>query len=281
MTKKRAAGELAAAALAGLGVTEVFALHGSHLDPLYLACEEFGIRLTDTRHEAAAGHAADAYARASNGKLGVCAVTAGPGFTNCLTAMANAYLDRIPTLFIAGAAPMREAEGNTLQGGFDAVAMARPITKWAHRVGEPDRIVEFVRRAGEIALAGPPGPVFLEIPIDVMFWPTEQAVPNISTWKRPTPPGPTPEAVDAVLAMFRKAERPVIIAGGGAVLSNAGERLRQLAELVGAPVIASQKALGALADDHPYYAGAAAGLAAAAGAGQPADAVLLVGARMG
>ncbi|MDO9490033.1 MAG: thiamine pyrophosphate-binding protein, partial [Sphingomonadaceae bacterium] len=105
MTKKRAAGELAAAALAGLGVTEVFALHGSHLDPLFMACEEFGIRLTDTRHEASAGHAADAYARASNGKLGVCAVTAGPGFTNALTAMANAYLDRIPTLFIAGAAP--------------------------------------------------------------------------------------------------------------------------------------------------------------------------------
>src|SRR5690606_32156872 len=128
MTKKRAAGELVAAALRGLGVSEVFTLHGSHLDPLYMACEEFGIRLTDTRHEASAGHAADAYARSSNGKLGVCAVTAGPGFTNALTAMANAHLDRIPTLFIAGAAPLREAEANTLQGGFDAVAMARPVT---------------------------------------------------------------------------------------------------------------------------------------------------------
>src|SRR3569833_2425554 len=101
MTKPRAAGAPAAAALAGLGVTEVFAMHGSHLDPHYMACEEFGIRLTDTRHEASAGHAADAYARASNGKLGVCAVTAGPGVTNALTAITNAYLDRIPTLFIA------------------------------------------------------------------------------------------------------------------------------------------------------------------------------------
>ena len=281
MTKKRAAGELAAAALAGLGVTEVFALHGSHLDPLYMACEEFGIRLTDTRHEAAAGHAADGYARASNGKLGVCAVTAGPGFTNALTAMANAYLDRIPTLFIAGAAPLREAEGNTLQGGFDAVAMAKPVTKWAQRVGEPGRIVEYIRRAGEIALSGAPGPVFLEIPIDVMFWPTEEAAPDVSTWKRAAPPAPTADAVAGVIEMFRKAERPVIIAGGGAMLTNSGERLRRLAELIGVPVIGGQKALGVLPDDHPYYAGAAAGLAAAAAAGSPADAVLLVGVRMG
>jgi acetolactate synthase-1/2/3 large subunit len=281
MTRKRAAGELSAAALAGLGVTEVFALHGSHLDPLFMACEEFGIRLTDTRHEASAGHAADAYARASNGKLGVCAVTAGPGFTNALTAMANAYLDRIPVLFIAGAAPLRDVEGNTLQGGFDAVAMARPVTKWAQRVGDAERIVEFVRRAGEIALSGSPGPVFLEIPIDVMFWPTEQLPPDIKSWIRPRPAVPTDDIVEQVMAMFRRAERPVIIAGGGAVLSNSGDRLRRLAERLGAPVIASQKALGALPDDHPYYAGAAAGLAAAAAAGSPTDAVLLVGARMG
>ncbi|RIV75584.1 thiamine pyrophosphate-binding protein [Pelagerythrobacter aerophilus] len=281
MTKKRAAGELVAATLAGLGVSEIFALHGSHLDPLYMACEEFGIRLTDTRHEASAGHAADAYARSSNGKLGVCAVTAGPGFTNALTAMANAHLDRIPTLFIAGAAPLREVEANTLQGGFDAVAMARPVTKWAQRVAEPERIVEFVRRAGEIALSGPPGPVFLEIPIDVMFWPTDQAPPETDSWERPVPPAPRPDAVTKVLDMLRGAERPVIIAGGGVMLTDSGERLRQLAELVGVPVIASQKALGVLPDDHPLYAGAAAGLAAAAASGAAADAVLLIGARMG
>lgn len=281
MTKKRAAGELVAATLAGLGVSEIFALHGSHLDPLYMACEEFGIRLTDTRHEASAGHAADAYARSSNGKLGVCAVTAGPGFTNALTAMANAYLDRTPTLFIAGAAPLRETEGNTLQGGFDSVAMARPVTKWAQRIAEPERIVEFVRRAGEIALSGSPGPVFLEIPIDVMFWPTDQAPPETASWKRPVPPAPRPDAIAQVLEVLRSAERPVIIAGGGVTLTDSGDRLRRLAELTGVPVIASQKALGVLPADHPLYAGPAAGLAAAAASGAPTDAVLLVGARMG
>lgn len=281
MTKKRAAGELAAAALAGLGVKELFALHGSHLDPLFMACEEFGIRITDTRHEASAGHAADGYARASNGKLGVCAVTSGPGFTNALTAITNAYLDRIPTLFIAGAAPLREAEGNTLQGGFDAIAMAQPVTKWAQRVAEPGRIVEYVRRAGEIALSGSPGPVFLEIPIDVMFSPTDEAAPDISTWKRTAPSAPPADAITRVIEVLRKAERPVIIAGGGAMLTNSGERLKRFAELTGIPVIASQKALGVLPEDHPYYGGAAAALAGAAGAGSPTDAVLLVGARMG
>lgn len=279
MTKKRAGGELVAETLAGLGVTEIFALHGSHLDPLFIACADYGIRLTDTRHEAAAGHAADGYARSSNGKLGVCATTAGPGFTNTLTAITNAYLDKVPVLFISGAAPMRDDEANTLQGGFDALAMARPVTKWAYRITEVDRIAEFTRRAAEIALAGPPGPVFLEIPIDVIFMPTDQVVPPPPP--KPAPPAPPTETVDALIAKLRSSERPVIIAGGGAMLSDAGARLKALAELTGIPVVASQKALGVLPDDHPYYGGPAAVLAAAAGAGGGPDTVLLMGARMG
>ena len=281
MTKKRAGGELVAATLAGLGVTEVFALHGSHLDPFFIACADYGIRLTDTRHEAAAGHAADGYARASGGRLGVCATTAGPGFTNTLTAMANAYLDRIPVLFISGAAPMREVEGNTLQGGFDALAMARPVTKWAHSVTDVERLAEFVHRAVEIALTGPPGPVFLEIPIDVMFMPTSQPLPDASNWRKAAAPAPSPESVDKVIEMLRKSERPVIIAGGGTILSDSAGKLQKFAELVGIPVVASSKALGVMPDDHPYYGGAAGVLAMAASSGTRADAVLLLGARMG
>ncbi|HEY2751880.1 thiamine pyrophosphate-binding protein [Phenylobacterium sp.] len=279
MTKKRAGGELMAETLAGLGVTEIFALHGSHLDPLFIACADYGIRLTDTRHEAAAGHAADGYARSSNGKLGVCATTAGPGFTNTLTAITNAYLDKIPVLFISGAAPMRDDEANTLQGGFDALAMARPVTKWAYRVTDVDRIAEFTRRAAEIALSGPPGPVFLEIPIDVIFMPTDQAVSPPP--KKVAPPAPSQETVDELIAVLRRSERPVIIAGGGAVLTDAGARLKAFAELTGIPVVASQKALGVLPDDHAFYGGAAGVLAAAAHAGSGPDAVLLLGARMG
>lgn len=281
MAKLRAGGELVAATLATLGVTEVFALHGSHLDPFFIACSEFGIRLTDTRHEAAAGHAADGYARASNGKLGVCATTAGPGFTNTLTAMANAYLDRIPVLFISGAAPLRDAEANTLQGGFDSVAMAKPVTKWAYRLTDVERIVEFTRRAADIALTGSPGPVFLEIPIDVMFLPTAQPLPIASEWHKAEPPAPSPEAVDRLIARLLKSERPVIIAGGGSILTDSAGKLHRFSEMTGIPVVASSKAIGILPEDHPYYCGPAGVLAMAAAGGVRADTVLLLGARMG
>src|SRR4051794_4073140 len=110
MTSSQTGGARLASALSGLGVTEVFALHGGHLDSFLVACPDFGLRLTDTRHEASAGHAADGYARASGGRLGVCVTTAGPGFTNSLTAITNAYLDAVPVLFISGAPPLREAE---------------------------------------------------------------------------------------------------------------------------------------------------------------------------
>lgn len=279
MTQSRAGGEVVAETLAALGVTEIFALHGSHLDPLFVACATYGIRLTDTRHEASAGHAADGYARSSNGKLGVCASTAGPGFTNTLTAITNAYLDKVPVLFISGAAPMRDDEANTLQGGFDAVAMARPVTKWAYRVTDVSRIGEFTRRAAEIALAGPPGPVFLEIPIDVIFMPTSQAAAAVS--HPSAPPAPPEDTVDRLLEVLRKSERPVIIVGGGVVLSDSAAKVKAFAEVAGIPVAASAKALGVLPDDHPYYAGPASVLAMAANGGTAPDTVLLLGARMG
>ena len=98
------------------GIDTLFTLHGGHLDAIFQAAADDGMRLIDTRHEQAAGHAADGWAR-TTGKPGVAIVTAGPGMTDCVTAIANAYLDCVPTLFIAGAAPLREAETLPLQGG--------------------------------------------------------------------------------------------------------------------------------------------------------------------
>src|SRR3974390_2796519 len=128
--KRLTGGELLANTLAAAGVKRVFALHGGHLDGFFKACVETDIDLIDFRHEAAAGHAADGYAR-TTGELGVCAVTAGPGFTNAVTAIANANLDSSPVLFIVGSAPLRELETNPLQGGIDQIATARPVCKWA------------------------------------------------------------------------------------------------------------------------------------------------------
>src|SRR5215470_12573029 len=159
-----------AKSLRALGVAEVFTLHGGHLDSFLVACPGEGIRLTDTRHEATAGHAAEAYARAT-GKIGVCVITAGPGFANALTAMVDAWLDAVPVVFIAGSPPLREVATNPLQGGFDQVAMAAPVTKWSLRITNVERVPDLVDKAVRIALNGRPGPVFLEMPIDVMFAP--------------------------------------------------------------------------------------------------------------
>src|SRR5258708_354084 len=209
-------GAALAKSLRALGVTEVFTLHGGHLDSFLVACPDEEIRLTDTRHEATAGHAAEAYARAT-GKIGVCVITAGPGFANSLTAMVDAWLDAVPVLFIAGSPPLREVATNPLQGGFDQVAMAAPVTKWSHRITNAERIADLVDKAVRTALTGRPGPVFLEVPIDVMFAPL--AAEALALPQRPalaSRPAPTPPAVEAILTLLAEAPRPPGSLGGGA-----------------------------------------------------------------
>src|SRR3990172_10918532 len=126
-------GEMLVRVLEQEGIREVFTLHGGHLDAIYQAARGRNLRFIDTRHEQAAGHAADGWAR-TTGRVGVAIVTAGLRVTDVVTAVTNAYLDCIPTLFIGGAAPLRDAETLPLQGGFDQVALMQPITKWAHRI---------------------------------------------------------------------------------------------------------------------------------------------------
>ncbi len=275
-------GTVLAKTLKTLGVTEVFALHGGHLDSFLVAAPQEGIRLTDTRHEATAGHAAEAYARAT-GKIGVAVITAGPGFANALTAMVDAWLDAVPVLFIAGSPPLREVATNPLQGGFDQVAMAAPVTKWSHRITNVERVADLVDKAIRTALTGRPGPVFLELPIDVMFGPMDPSglvLPQIPALA--TRPAPAPEAVDKLLALLADAQRPALIAGGGAVSARCAQLLKDFAETFRVPVATNAKANGVIAHDHPLNAGGAGTLAMAAmAAKQPPDLVILLGARMG
>ena len=175
-------------------IDTLFCLHGGHLDPIFQAARDEDMRLIDTRHEQAAGHAADGWAR-TTGRPGVAIVTAGPGMTDCVTAIANAHLDCVPTLFVAGAAPLREAETLPLQGGLDQVAMVEPITKWAHRVTHTERIPDLVAQALRIATSGRPGPVFLELPIDVLFAEVDEARAPLPEKIFPdSRPAPAPEA---------------------------------------------------------------------------------------
>jgi acetolactate synthase-1/2/3 large subunit len=275
-------GTLFVRTLAQAGIDTLFTLHGGHLDAILQAASEAGMRLVDTRHEQAAGHAADGWAR-TTGKLGVAIVTAGPGMTDVVTAIANAHLDCVPTLFVAGAPPLREAETLPLQGGIDQVAMVAPITKWAHRVTHTERIPDLTAQAIRVATSGRPGPVFLELPIDVLFTPVDEdsvAIPERIA--SDAAPAPQPEAVATAVEWLRSAERPAILAGGGTWFSGAGAELRRFAERTGTPVFSNSKAHGLVPASHSLCAGGFPNLAIAAGAGLgAADAVLVLGARFG
>ncbi|MBS0306681.1 MAG: thiamine pyrophosphate-binding protein [Proteobacteria bacterium] len=275
-------GELLGRTLAAAGVDHVFALHGGHLESFWQSCLRHGLRLVDFRHEASAGHAADAWAR-TTGRLGVCAVTSGPGFTNAITAITNAYLDAIPVLFIVSSPPLRDVETNPLQGGVDQIAMALPSVKWAHRVTHVERIPELLAQAVRTCVNGRPGPVLLEVPIDVVHMPVAEALvqPARGLAVR-TRPAPTPEDVQAIIAMLRQAARPALFVGNGVRFAGAEEELRRFAETSGIPVFCGGHGYGALPHAHPLWGRDFALLSLLAMGGQPgADAVLVVGARLG
>jgi len=277
----RDGGELLVRTLKAANVDHAFVLHGGHLDPIFQACLDHDLHLVDTRHEAAAGHAADAYAR-QTGRIGVAIATAGPGFTNILTAVTQAYLDRIPVLFVIGAAPLRDVEKWPLQGGVDQIAMARPVSKYAAQVTRTDQIPHLAAHAVRTAMTGTPGPVVLEIPIDVLYAQVgdDVAIPRAILCE--SAPAPSDEQLDAAITMLQQASRPVIVAGGGVLLSGAAEAVRELAELTGIPVLANNKALGTLPYDHPLcgYSHANLGMLGAMGMGRP-DVALFLGARFG
>jgi acetolactate synthase-1/2/3 large subunit len=275
-------GEMLIRVLRQHGIKEVFTLHGGHLDAIFQAALDGGIRLIDTRHEQAAGHAADGWAR-STGRPGVAMVTAGPGVTDIVTGVANAYLDCVPILVIGGAAPLVDAEMLPLQGGIDQVGLMHPITKWAHRVTHAHRIPDLVAQALRIATTGRPGPVFLEIPADVLFKRIDESEAMFPQRIKPgAAPGPPAAAVEQAIEWLAAAERPAIMAGGGAWFSGAEAELVSFAEQTGIPVFCNSKARGMVPDDHPLAGRSFMNLGALGqmGVGRP-DVVLIFGARLG
>ena len=272
-------GELLARTLRDAGVDTVFALHGGHLESFYRGCINNEIRLVDFRHESSAGHAADGYARAT-GKLGVCVITAGPGFTNATTAILNAQLDSIPTLFIIGAPPVREDETNALQGGFDQVAAAQPMAKYAHRITSTERIQDLTALAIRKATTGRRGAVLLELPIDVLHMSAHRddirAPHGLHVRPRPAPHS---EEVAAAINVLKESERPVIIVGGEARFSDCRDDLVALAEATRIPVFSNVRGMGVFPSGHPLN-GQIVGNLALLGDQRP-DAALLLGTRFG
>ncbi len=160
-------GELVARALKQAGVGHVFTLCGGHILPIYDGCLNEGIRVIDTRHEQAAAHAADACARLTR-NIGVALVTAGPGVTDAVTGVANALSARSPVLLIGGAAPLGLRGLGALQE-MEQVALLRPVTKGSWSVTDTRQIPEVLATAIRVALTGRPGPVFVEIPVDLLM----------------------------------------------------------------------------------------------------------------
>jgi acetolactate synthase-1/2/3 large subunit len=275
-------GDLIAQTLRKAGVRRVFALHGGHLEAVLKGCVDEGIDMIDFRHEASAGHAADAYAR-TTGELGVCIVTAGPGFTNAITAISNAYLDGSPVLFILGAPPLREAETNPLQGGIDQIAMIRPTVKWAHSATTTERLADLTAMAIRQATTGRRGPVVLEVPIDVLHSSVlaEAATRPTGLMVRPHP-APSPSEAAAFVEMLRAARRPALIVGMEAISQRNSQALIRFAEAAKVPVFVKAQAIGMLPSDHPLDGGAAGNLAILPMIGvERPDLVILLGARLG
>lgn len=251
-------GRLVSKALARHGTTHLFTLCGGHIQAIYDGCLDDGIRVVDVRHEQTAGHAADGFARVT-GRPGVCAVTAGPGITNAVTAVANADRAGVPMIVLGGAGPRPLQDMGSLQD-MNAVELMRPITRWSASVPSIDRLQEYIDSAFRIAQANVPGPVFLELPLDLMLgWGDDLGPATASASVVPASrPGADPLLVDRVARMLRDAERPMFIVGSqlrwtpwSSRSVPVGVRLRALADAVEAPFYLSGLARGGLPCDHP------------------------------
>ena len=274
-------GELVVRTLLAAQVRHVFGLHGAHLETIFQSLAQHGVPIIDTRHEVAAGHAAEGYARATRG-LGVAMVTAGPGFTNVITSMANAYLDRSPVLYLSGSAALRDAETNTLQAGIDQVAIAKPITKWAHQITTASQIPRLVAQAIRLATSAPTGPVLLDLPMDVLTAQVEEdTAPVRANVVVDSPAAPTAHAVDAAIEALRAAKRPIVMVGPGAWQADAGDELRAFVERVGIPVFSDFQAHGLLPSSHALWGGTYHKLSELTASDARPDVVLALGVRFG
>jgi acetolactate synthase-1/2/3 large subunit len=270
-------GWLVAKALKREGVEVVFTLSGGHIASIYDGCVREGIRVVDTRHEQAAVHAAEGWAKCTR-TPGVALLTAGPGVTDGVTGVANAYLAGSPVLVIGGAAPLSLWDRGALQE-MNQIDLLRPITKWARTVHETSRLAEYVSIAFRQMLNGKPGPAFLEMPMDVLnnFLDTDAAFdPGEPSYYRPAS-RTVPEA-DSILkatAILEQAQRPVIMAGTAVWWCDGAEPLRRLAERIQAPVFLNGAGRGCLPPTHPLFFTAARRKAL-----EGADTILAIGTRM-
>ena len=270
-------GRLVVDALKNEGVEYIFSLSGGHINPIYQACLDTGIQVIDTRHEQAAAHMAEAWGKLTR-RPGVCVVTAGPGFTNAVTGIANARASNTPMIVIAGRSGSTVTEKLALQE-LEQIDIIRPLVKWGRVIYEPDRLYEFTAMAFRHAMTGRPGPVFLEIPTDIVHKEVEEKDAVRPEGYRPKfQPGSSKDGATQALELLRRAKKPAIIAGSGAYFSGADEELKKFAELTDIPVFTNQMGRGLLSDNDPHCFGLPLG---GGDIMQKADVIMVLGSRLG
>jgi len=262
------------------GVDIVFGLPGGAILPAYDPLRSSSLRHVLVRHEQGAGHAAEGYAWAT-GRVGVCMATSGPGATNLVTALADAYMDSVPIVAITGQVATAMIGTDAFQES-DITGITAPITKHNELVTDVGRIPAAIAEAFHIASSGRPGPVLVDLPKDILqarcpwSWPPVMDLPGYKV------PGP-PEAARIAEAarLLHRARRPVLYVGGGVVKSDSHEALRELAEVTQAPVTTTLMARGAFPDAHPLALGMPGmhGMYAAVTALQECDLIVALGAR--
>ena len=231
-------------------VGTIFSLAGGHIDRIYDGFHEYGIRLIDVRHEQAAAMMAHAWSTYT-GSPGVCLVTAGPGFTNTLTGVVNAYQENAPVVILSGTAPVKDRSRGALQE-INQIDMIKSTVKWSDTCLDVKRIPQYLFTAFRQAVSGRPGPVYLELPPDILnvtvaeaqlVWP-----PKGSVAPRP---GPDPNLIGPAADLINQAQKPFVIAGSGMALSGCDDAFKKFIAVAGIPFALINTGRGTLPDDHP------------------------------
>lgn len=253
MPKMRAV-EAAIRVLEREGVTQAFGVPGAAINPLYAALKSRqSIHHILARHVEGASHMAEGYTRAKAGNIGVCIGTSGPAGTDMITGLYSAIADSIPILCITGQAPRARLYKEDFQA-VDIEAIAKPVTKWAVTVREPALVPRAFQQAFHLMRSGRPGPVLIDLPVDVQMAEIEfddETYEPLPVYK----PAASRRQIEKAMAMLDAAERPLIVAGGGIINADAAEFLVEFAELTGVPVVPTLMGWGAIPDDHPLMAG--------------------------
>ncbi|NIA70658.1 glyoxylate carboligase [Pelagibius litoralis] len=251
---KMTAAEAAVRVMEKEGIKAAFGVPGAAINPLYAALRERqSIDHVLARHVEGASHMAEGYTRAKAGNIGVCIGTSGPAGTDMITGLYSASADSIPILCITGQAPRARLNKEDFQA-VDIESIAKPVTKWAVTVQEPALVPRVFQQAFHLMRSGRPGPVLIDLPVDVQMAEIEfddDTYEPLALYK----PAASRRQIEKALTMLNDAEKPLIVAGGGVINADASDLLVDFAEITGIPVIPTLMGWGSIPDDHPLMAG--------------------------